>query len=134
MGELKFLFYQVLADDMIVVRSVPVLEHFSRLRLLPRIKLCSPKLLVALTVEKYFWLTFGLPLFLFLVIDASFREDDHVKHAELLIAVFARLVLDVLVVVVIHEAEPLDNWIASHFPLGLRFGMGCVKLLALVLN
>ena len=102
--------------------------------MLLRTKLRSPKLLVALTVEKYLWLTFGLPLFLFLVIDASFREDDHVKHAELLIAVFARLVLDVLVVVVIHEAEPLDNWVASHFPLGLRFGMGCVKLLTLVLN
>ena len=112
MGELKFLFYQVLADDMIVVRSVPVLEHFSSLRLFLRIKLRSLKLFVALSVDKYFWLTFGLPLFLFLVVDTGFREDDHVKHAELLIAIFARLVLDVLVVVVIHEAEPLDNWVA----------------------
>ena len=73
-------------------------------------------------------------MLIFMKVDAGFRENDQIKHAELLITVFARLIVDVLVLIVIHQAEPLYKWIASHFSFVLRSGLGCVKLLALILH
>lgn len=51
---------------------------------------------------------------MFLEVDAGVGEDDLVEHAELLVAVLARLVLDVLVPVVVHQAEPLHEGVESR--------------------
>ena len=63
-------------------------------------------------------------LLLFLVVEAGLRENDQVKHAELLVTVFTGLVGDVLVLIVIHETEPLLEGIEAQstfiFGKGLR--------------
>ena len=46
-------------------------------------------------------------------INASLWEDDFLKHSEWLVAEFASLVNDKFVLIVLHQAEPLLDWIKA---------------------
>ena len=49
------------------------------------------------------------------MIDALAWKYDLVKHDKLLIAVLASLVFNVLVFVVVHQTNPLLDWVPEYF-------------------
>ena len=48
------------------------------------------------------------------IVDTLAWKDDLVKHAELFVAVLASQVLDILVLVVVHEADPLLDGVPKY--------------------
>jgi len=74
------------------------------------------------------------------VIHTLQRENDFLEHTQLFSAVLARLIAQVNVAIVIHQADPLQKWVHHDVHVDAATTLGCtaivggVKLLVLELD
>ena len=110
---------QILADYMIEMRSLALMPHFFRALHWMRYSYWFPILIqlfdlnscgLLLNNIKLFvcaFKSFWVAIWVFSVIKALGREDDFLEDHELLTAIFACLVMQVIVLIGVHQTQPL---------------------------